>query len=550
MANKKTKQIHSKRRLKNTGDAKKAGSFSEKLQKALMAGNNKKPPPANTTELNKESNTNSTTQERTWKRVDADIGVGVNFDETAREGFVDKNKQEGGQNPECFYQTQLPNSANEKEDNKKDDSELIIGLDFGTSCTKAVIRDNALKKSYAVIFNEETPYLISTELFINDSGVCGLVTGTVTGDEVITDIKLNLMGSPDLNTYENNSSKITAKELAVAYLALILRNIRYWFFKEHAEKYSNSTFVWELNIGLPSRSYDDCNMCNTFKAIALAAWNLSAQVKPISLDLAQVAFHAGEKNIDDLLAQKEIPVLSANLHPESVNVIPEVIAEIVGYDKSSMRQDGLHLLVDIGAGTVDATSFIIQSKSGGGAFKLHKNRLTAIQELATSKLTSAQATNGMAPLLKIDAYSPSNKELTDIDKKFVNKFSSVIKDVILATKNSRDPLSPNWESGLPVFVCGGGSKIQLYMEAINSCLKWFSEFSMATEFKLLDIPKPGDLEAPSLDKQDYHRVAVAYGLSFTFDDVKKVVPPRDIDDYELKVPSSNHKDKFIDKGMM
>lgn len=48
--------------------------------------------------------------------------------------------------------------------------ELIIGFDFGTSCSKVVVRDNGRSKSYAIPLSENNnPYLIATEIFRNEN---------------------------------------------------------------------------------------------------------------------------------------------------------------------------------------------------------------------------------------------------------------------------------------------------------------------------------------------------------------------------------------------
>lgn len=581
---KKSKQTHSNNQ-KGAGNAQKGqkdsiGEFGKLLQKArikdsiLGKGKDDKLKNSQNKEdesprkqgsetvdvLSTKSTATDVSDDNDWGKVKGDAGIEINLvDGSTPKPASPCDVRTVTEEPELFFDDQLTNSASEE-------SELIIGLDFGTSCTKAVIRDNSQKKSYAVPFHEEFPYLMSTELLVNNSGTCGLTAGLVTGDELINDIKLNLMDAPDAEIFKENETgnKVTAKELSVAYVALILREIRCWFFKEHGEKYKNRELLWELNIGLPSRSYDDQNMCNVFKVVALAAWNLSVQDTRVTLDLAQVAFCKSKNDIDSFPTDNELLINIPNLHPDSVNVIPEVIAEIVGYDKSRMRQDGLHLLVDIGAGTIDVTSFIIDSSLSGrfnllttevkmyGAFKLHAHRLSNVKSLIEKKLNRlSQSTNGMSPLPPIDQYSVSREELNAIDKEFMSKFRNVLGRVISATKNKRDPMSPKWKDGLPVFVCGGGSLVELYKDSIEYCLQQFSQQHATIEkFNLLDIPKPDDLEAPSLDKKNYHRVAVAYGLSFTFLDIKEVVPPRGIEDHELQIRNQGYRDNFISPDMV
>lgn len=503
-------------------------------------------------------------EKRNWEKEPNRGRLKINFD---KRNILDSNQNIDytSQNPEYCYQTQLSESA-------EDESELIIGLDFGTSCTKAVIRDNSLQKSYAVPFCDETPCLISTKLFVNSSGVCGLEKGCVTGDEEIDDIKIALIENPNeiLFTDKASGQNIRAKELAVSYIALIVREIRYWFFKEHREKYINNELVWELNIGLPSRSYGDENLCNTFRTVALAGWNVSVQDAPVSFDLAKSALKDAESNLVLILEKKEIAINYPELHPESVNVIPEVISEIVGYAKSSLRREGLHLLVDIGAGTIDVTSFILYLDKDNneisdlftllttevelyGAFMLHKHRLESVKNIIECKLNQLfHSVDGMKPLPKNTDYlvSKANFDMSLIDEEFIKKFRGILMDVISITKKKRDPNSEHWKEGLPVFLCGGGSQIELYKQATRDCSDSFSRNGSIEKFNFMDIPIPDGLEAPNLTKKNYHRIAVAYGLSFSFDDVGKIIPPNQVENINTNDKTRDFSNNYIGSEMV
>ena len=54
------------------------------------------------------------------------------------------------------------------------DVELVIGLDFGTSCTKVIIQDVATRTAYAVPFATESDptgtYLLPTIVSLDDQG--------------------------------------------------------------------------------------------------------------------------------------------------------------------------------------------------------------------------------------------------------------------------------------------------------------------------------------------------------------------------------------------
>ena len=57
-------------------------------------------------------------------------------------------------------------------------------------------------------------------------------------------------------------------------------------------------------------------------------------------------------------------------------------------------------------------------------------------------------------------------------------------------------------------------------------------FKIFGGFVIKDIPKPEQLEAPDLPLQEYDRLAVAYGLSFTSFEIGEIIPESKISDIE------------------
>lgn len=116
-----------------------------------------------------------------------------------------------------------------------------------------------------------------------------------------------------------------------------------------------------------------------------------------------------------------------------------------------------------------------------------------------------------------------------IDDEFIHQLRRVVKDVVVATRQHRDPTSKHWKVGLPVFLCGGGSQLDVYIDAIQACSATLTETLHIAGLVLKNIPKPEGLETPDLLAENYHRLAVAYGLSQTADDIGRVIPPSQIE---------------------
>ena len=70
-------------------------------------------------------------------------------------------------------------------------------------------------------------------------------------------------------------------------------------------------------------------------------------------------------------------------------------------------------------------------------------------------------------------------------------------------------------------------------------MRAFSGFQ-GFDYKVMRMPE--SLEAPELNPADYHRLAVAYGLSFPADEIGQVIPQSQIKDIKIKAPNYDPDD--------
>jgi hypothetical protein len=91
-------------------------------------------------------------------------------------------------------------------------------------------------------------------------------------------------------------------------------------------------------------------------------------------------------------------------------------------------------------------------------------------------------------------------------------------------------------AGMPVFVCGGGSRMNFYKKLEDHLLShpnasWF-------RFKPRRLEVPDILDAPGVVKDDFDRLSVAFGLSFVrvAQCVKKTTPPPPPDASSMNPP--------------
>ena len=443
---------------------------------------------------------------------------------------------------------------------------LVIGFDIGTACSKVVIQDQNIKKAYAIPFDnfgaQNNRYLLPTMVFINKDGKIMLESG----ESEQRNLKTNFLENPDQEVFKEKgiSKTVLLRDLLAAYIGLALIEVRKWFKKNKRNDYKHINIEWQLNVGLPSLSYNDQKLLRNFKLVALSGWNISLLTdNEVYLPTVKSAVAIAEKQLEKNTLDED----EGQLHPELIGPIPEIIASVLGYVNSPLRQNGMYMMVDVGASTLDVSTFILHNKDEEnvysilwpdiqrlGAFVLHQRRIDESALLFQKKIKSLECLcDGISPLPDITQYLPEPSKddyecVRQCDLRFLEECSRCIRSVIGITKKRRNPLSEAWSSGLPVFLCGGGSKIELY----RSILPHAANRLAATDFRgfnIKNLPKPTNLEAYDMPPAEYHRIAVAYGLSFPGFDIGKIIPPRDIKDIEWHPTIKDIDLFFVDKDM-
>lgn len=426
--------------------------------------------------------------------------------------------------------------------------ELVMGIDFGTSATKVVIQAPHFtgNPAYAVPFGQyahhSLKYLLPTRLFVAKDGHCRLNRQS-DEDTPFTHIKQGLMQSPEQRSEIESEHLLSVCSTAVAsaYLALVLKYVRQWFdINKRMPVFGGERLEWAHHFGLPAAIDNNQSLKRAFDAAGKVGWNIAQRRGPVMI-------HDVQKAVDDFTSGK----FKADDIPEEILQIPEVVAQVIGYTRSPKRREGLHLLVDVGAGTLDICSFIVRSKSGDDNYPI----LTAqVRRLGAQRLHQARI-HGAKNAVNVHA-----KSLLDLDdplsvmpddkKKFVptvesvdqgvnrseERFHGMLTRVIYGTLNllklHRHPNSSVWREQLPVFICGGASKESFFEENLFSTIDgWLRNPIYVSNSKGLRIPmdKPEGLDA-NISVDSYHRLAVAWGLSHQ--NIPEHESPANIDNVE------------------
>jgi hypothetical protein len=433
------------------------------------------------------------------------------------------------------------------------DVELVIGLDFGTSCTKVVIQDIATGTGYAVPFapsmNDQGSYLLPTIVSLDDQHIFNLERH----GKDFRGLKENLMRIAAVSPSSHDDKARALMPHTIAYLALMFREIRAWFMEEHEKDYQGRELKWRINVGLPASRFDTRHMPVFYRSTVRKAWYLSTINEPITADSASEVW-TGNLPEDDR---------DAALPPDSIAAFPEVVAAVQGYVKSPEGKKGIHLLVDVGASTLDVTCFRYQTLDHEdrypiffasvrrlGGFELFRHRAGVVRGLVNSAIDQftekMDGTTEPENLLKLK-FGLDREEQLQEDNDFSNEVGIAIWNVIAQTKSKKVRMAREWTSKLPTFLCGGACGIDLYSQALRRIDEnegWLGSL----ERKELILPK--NVEAPGITPAIRQRLMVAYGLSFNQFDIGTLIPPSGIPEPDAETDRKQFTDAFISKDMV
>ncbi|MCY4641143.1 MAG: hypothetical protein OXC41_00340 [Gammaproteobacteria bacterium] len=78
-----------------------------------------------------------------------------------------------------------------------------------------------------------------------------------------------------------------------------------------------------------------------------------------------------------------------------------------------------------------------------------------------------------------------------------------------------------------VFITGGGSACDVYRNSVEQSFRNIGTLPLFTTFPVLENA------AGRMGQESFHRVSVAFGLSYDAESIGKIIPPQDIEDMPL-----------------
>jgi len=399
---------------------------------------------------------------------------------------------------------------------------VTIGIDFGTSYTKVAIRlrDTVFYINFSDNVEHIDGYLLPSALYTQQDRVCTIFKPS-------RYIKSYSGLKSDILT---NEAKPDVNPETCVYISLIMRYTRAWMYKNktigNILKYAS--IIWNINIGCPTGSTNsNGNLETLLTELAETAWELSTRKNLVSNDA--IEFDSAKNT--NLFEQYSL---------NEVAVVPEFAAQIIGYANSSKMSEELHLLCDIGAGTVDISVFNIVDVSRRNHERDEDLTLPIFSSRVITRGTHVLMTNRLANIgiseftwkdrigipnvqEMVSEHDCNPQRIEEVDMAISESVMNEVNRQMHFVKKEMDPRADAWKPGnsLKLFMCGGGASCSVYKEIFHKLQSRRVQRFDDTEIGM----NLTTLSASQQKMKGLHRLSVASGLTQDFEDI--IIRPSD-----------------------
>ena len=234
-----------------------------------------------------------------------------------------------------------------------------VGLDFGTAFSKCILRDIRQNRASLVAFNidGEQVFLAPSEVYLDGDALRTPLDGAANDSSGIGSLKMALYATVresrgdswllDVARHWPADDEATlyckVEALVIFYLAAIIRHCRTVLLAQRPDFGKHKGDAFSVNMAVPVAHAEDGE--EVFAECLNRAWRL-AHDGP-----------AGPMSLEELLAA--VNMFRGGAAEHFCAIYPEVSANVQAYIQSrSAGSGGLFMFVDVGAGTVDASTFI------------------------------------------------------------------------------------------------------------------------------------------------------------------------------------------------
>lgn len=452
---------------------------------------------------------------------------------------------------------------------KKEKIHIQVGLDFGTSSTKVVFSQLGRPLFRALDFNHNLPqypnYCIPSVCAVGENGriLMGANAARALANKEwnagLQRLKVVVAGKHDTRfsdiqtdiTFKsylaNHDTKTSPEMLTVKFLAhVMIKSIQ--AIKNFPE-YKNQDIDFAFNICMPIDHVEHSQVRKVFERIfVLSEMLLNNWLK----NPEKINFSIDSKMIED----------SKNRKADKVFAVPESVASFASYLTSLRRREGLHALIDFGAGTTDVSIcnlFLSQEDPihyWYSARNIPRGTVNVERRIADHIHTfdKKKDTCTFQDIVSCLEDLSNHKDGRHSGYRG-DQLNRIITEELINLRDSRE-YKTTWGNAyghlkkdylwrhVEIYTCGGGS----YLPEIDKIFSkpWWKNLHVSYPVRTLPIPDdydPGTAEAP------FERMSVAYGLAIPLPELDKHTLPQSSPNHTPAPPpvhSLDHEDLYSD----
>jgi hypothetical protein len=458
--------------------------------------------------------------------------------------------------------------------------QIVVGLDFGTSGTKVVVRDLWSNRAEPLMFADgsstHAAFILPSAIRLDEGRLyfADAAEDRRCGGHLFRGFKMCMACDLGLNACQmsqcpNNAISegrfriiktsenlvLSAKDLTVWYLAYVQGRIAEYLQSRYG--HAADLKVW-TNVGAPIDQESVAGAKAEFTRVAFLSQCLSDVVRN-GIPLRDVMEAQTALESKSLLVPDETE--------RTIFVQPETATGLMAFLKSTTAAPGLYAIVDVGAGTTDVSFFrlslpvrfgisnIRMQTAGMGSEKM------AFYEAKTQMVGSANIDNAVARLLakgialdhEILEHARTIKESFDdwsgtTSQRAVSKTEFIaaaaptvdaIFDVYRRTNCAafkKEAIQSRW-GDFSVFLLGGGTRLSLVQAKFRDCKPSHVNRRITIE----RLASPGDLKIG--DKVDFGMLAIGYGLSYAPVEFPTIFRPPEVEPLDARAAVAKMPDR-------
>lgn len=364
------------------------------------------------------------------------------------------------------------------------ETDLIVGLDIGSTSTKVAIR---LPYSGAGIAQpvdapmflraEGHPYYWISALWEGEEQTYSLLPTLGCKEHVGLKVEF-------LKAVSDGRRSDPAVYHMTAYIALMLRQSLGWFLRSNERLAATTQFLLSINVGFPAASLEMDGVQSFFRQCCQAAGRLALSDQCVTNEAIRREFgHLAGPS-------------AASAQSDLVEVFPELSGAIAGFIASSESRSGTYVILDIGGLTLDCVFF-----------KLTKNDVEAKYDIYAADLCRYGADIVRHWIELGNMKDNAQAALGNFFAETVLHAHKKIGERAVGRGNRSIP-------EIPTLLIGGGRKSEVHRSAPAWAEKSIQHSYWAAKLKLSDLaPASDDMETPLLQDQRVGRLLIAVGLS-------------------------------------